>query len=251
MMNEKLEPQDGLNLGNLTSPARLSHGFHNLFPGCSANVREVDLDKLAQEFFITNGVPPEGAESPFLDPVFCQNRIDELHRALGTDWSFGGYFEDRSSLWHGSYMKEDQRFIHLGVDFNLPTGTVVASPVNGVVVVVDDDFDISGGWGPRVIIQPQTGRPEVDSAVLLFAHLRNVQVQPGQQVTAGMQIAEIGEAPFNGNWYPHLHLQAIDSEHFKGLIQSDLSNLDGYAPAGDMTELKRRFPDPVAIVRSA
>src|SRR2546422_11572306 len=61
-----------------------------------------------------------GASNPLLDPYICQQMVEDVHRGLDVDWSYGGYLEYRSFLWAGSYLEETSSFIHVGVDFNVP-----------------------------------------------------------------------------------------------------------------------------------
>lgn len=189
---------------------------------------------------------PAGGPNPLLDPRICQGFIDGVHRGLGLDWSYGGYLEDRSRLWAGSYMDAVGNYLHLGVDFHVPVGTPVAAPVAATVMMVDDDHDTDGGWGIRVFVQPSA--PALSGVVLVFAHLRGVRCPVGTVLAPGTVLAEVGGPPSNGNWPPHLHIQAVAKPYFEEILLDRFQELDGYGPADQREKLARLFPDPLALL---
>src|SRR5438105_1028701 len=83
----------------------------------------------------------------YTSPEICQQMIDEMHERLKVMWSYGGWQENRSTLWKDSYMEKEQRFTHLGVDFNVPAGTEVMAPRRMEIVWQDAGDDFDGGWG--------------------------------------------------------------------------------------------------------
>jgi murein DD-endopeptidase MepM/ murein hydrolase activator NlpD len=72
---------------------------------------------------------------------------------------------------------------HYGVDVAVPTGTPVAAPAPGVVVLAEPDLFYSGG---TLIIDHGS---EVSSS---FLHLSKVLVEVGTQVRTGDLVAEVG-----------------------------------------------------------
>ena len=183
------------------------------------------------------------AVNPLLDPRVCQQMVHECHVAHGVDWSYGGYLEDRQHLWRGSYLSAKGTFLHLGVDFNVPQGTQVAVVEDSLVMLVDEDTDLDGGWGPRVFLKPSSARRL--KIVQIFAHLQAVRVQPGDRLAPGTVFAEVGGPPHNGNWHPHLHIQAVREPHFQEILIERFSELDGYGHRSEMSILRREFPDPL------
>ncbi|MCX6930323.1 MAG: peptidoglycan DD-metalloendopeptidase family protein [Verrucomicrobia bacterium] len=183
------------------------------------------------------------AVNPLLDPRVCQRMVGEVHRAHGVDWSYGGYLEDRRHLWRGSYLSAKGTYLHLGVDFNVPQGTRVAVVEDSVVMLVDEDADQDGGWGPRVFLKPTSARRM--KIVQIFAHLQAVQVKPGDRLPSGTAFAEVGGPPYNGNWHPHLHIQAVREPYFQEILLERFSELDGYGHENERPMLRREFPDPL------
>ena len=50
--------------------------------------------------------------------------------------------------------------------------------------------------------------------------------------------------PENGNWRPHLHVQAIRAGLFHEILLERFQELDGYGHPDAITELQQDFPDP-------
>ena len=229
----------------IPTPRSESHRGRLVFPDLAGSTpARVNLD--AEQLVFARRHPelfgrPE--VNPLLDPRICQQMVDEFHRTQGVDWSYGGYLEDRRRLWRGSYLSVKRTFLHLGVDFNVPRGTRVAVVEDSLVMLVDEDTDLDGGWGPRVFLKPSAapGSPVVQ----IFAHLEAVRVKPGDRLAPGAVFAEVGGPPYNGNWHPHLHIQAIREPYFKEILLHRFSELDGYGSAGEKSTLRREFPDPL------
>lgn len=82
---------------------------------------------------------------------------------------------------------------HTGVDFAVPVGTEVVTPMGGTVAYVDYD---PGGYGNVVVI-------ENGGVQMLFAHLSYALVAPGDRVSPGKVIGFSGNSGFSTG--PHLH----------------------------------------------
>lgn len=89
---------------------------------------------------------------------------------------------------------------HNALDFAVPSGTRVGSPVTGKVVVAGWD---SGGFGNSVRIQADNG------AFWILGHLSGLNVKQGQRVSAGQLIGKSGSTGRSTG--PHLHLEARHS----------------------------------------
>jgi len=205
---------------------------------------EVNLNKEAKLWVSERTF--SGDKNPLLNPEICQSMVSDVHKKYGVDYSYGGFMEDRSFLWKGSYLEEGVKFIHLGVDLNVPAGTSVALDFNAEVVHIDDDYPEEGGWGPRVIVRHETGPVRC-----VYAHLdREITCKVGDKLKSGSIFAKVGEPPTNGNWFPHLHVQIVDADHFELLKSSNrLHELDGYGNEADKPDFKRNFRDPMDYVR--
>ncbi len=216
-----------------------------IFPTLANNTfGYINLDTEARQWVAKKGLATE--PNPLLDPVTCQQMVTDVHEKYGVDYSFGGWFEDRGFLWKGSYLDETQGYVHLGVDFNVPTGTDVALDFAGTVAVIDSDYPIEGGWGTRVIIK------HADLPLyFIYAHLDpNVFCKVGDVLAEGHIFAKVGQAPQNGNWFPHTHVQTVDAAYLESLLAAGtLESLDGYGSPKDVSANARRFRDPLEFIR--
>lgn len=187
----------------------------------------------------------KAGENPLLDPEICQKMVLQAHQKYNLDFSYGGWPEDRSVLWHGSYLDAENSYIHLGVDINVPTGTEIAIDFDAEVVRIDDDYPEEGGWGPRVIVKNLSV-----PIYLIYAHLdREIKCKVGDSLKVGQVFAKVGKAPFNGNWFPHLHVQTITAEYYKNLEENNSwSELDGYGLYADISSNSKLFPDPLQFI---
>jgi murein DD-endopeptidase MepM/ murein hydrolase activator NlpD len=203
----------------------------------------INLNFEAKEWIASQGISFD--TNPLLEPVICQRMVSEVQEKFGVDFSYGGWMEDRGFLWHGSYLDKLKNYVHLGIDINVPSGTKIATDFDAEVVRIDDDYPEDGGWGPRVILK-HTSKP----IYLIFAHLdREISCKVGDQLKNGSIFAKVGKAPFNGNWFPHLHLQVISEEYFNQLEKNNLwGKLDGYGLSEEIKENSLRFPDPMQYV---
>jgi murein DD-endopeptidase MepM/ murein hydrolase activator NlpD len=205
--------------------------FQKLFPQLAGRKWEcVNLDALARIDFPGLGRTREA--NPLNDPAACARWIDRLHERLGVDFTYGGYLEDRSHLWRGHYQEALGRFIHLGVDYNVPAGTDVFAARRMKVQEVKKDEDQDGGWGGQIIFL----LPETDLYVI-YAHLEHTDLPAvGRTFEEGEKVGVVGSSSVNGGWFPHLHVQCVAGALPDGV--------DGYAaPSAD---LHLRFPNPDA-----
>lgn len=203
---------------------------------------EVNLNQAAIEWF--KGSVPSG-ENPLLTPDITQTMIDRLHTKRGVKWSYGSYLEDRSTLLKGTYLDATGGYIHLGVDVNVGAGTPIAAPYDATVRNIFDDAPTPYGWGPRLILQPA----DASLPYLILGHLTPFTLKPGDQITAGTIVAHVAPAPFNGNWFPHLHIQQIARHKIKQHEQDQYQSLDGYGHPRDLEVLRETYPDPAWLVR--
>jgi len=208
----------------------------------------VNLDLEARQWHYNSEADSVDNRNPLLDPQICQQMIEHINGKYQVNWTYGGYLEDRTFLWRNSYLEQDSKFIHLGVDYNIPAGTPVTAPSGCQVLEIDDDHDLEGGWGPRVIVE--LCDPRCSGNILVFAHLGNIECVVGQRLTAGERFAVVGAPPTNGNWFPHLHLQAVEPSYFRALQSGGLGDLDGYGHLADIAKLSLNFPDPSLILSS-
>ena len=212
--------------------------------------RAVHLDEEAKIYLIAQWILDTDwkwlKRNPLIYPEDCQKLLVAVHEKYNIIWSHGGYGEDRSRLWHDTYLDQLEAWHHLGIDINVPAGTELISPVSGKVIVSDHDNDHPNapqehGWGHRLIIHPWESR-----YALIMAHLSDdTRRKVGDLVKRWDQLWTIGNPIQNGGWFEHFHVQAIAMEHLEELIQNwELHKLDGYAPWMD-EEVQKIYPNPL------
>ncbi len=72
---------------------------------------------------------------------------------------------------------------HMGVDIAAPAGTPVRAPADGVVTLAAPDFYLTGG---TLILDHGLGLSSI------FLHLSKIEVQVGERVRQGDEIARVG-----------------------------------------------------------
>ena len=93
---------------------------------------------------------------------------------------------------------------HNGIDIAAPIGTPIFAPESGVVLQAGP----ANGFGLAVYLQ------HPDGTITVYGHINQYFVTAGQTVTAGQQIAEVGnKGQVTG---PHLHIET----HTGGLYQN-------------------------------
>lgn len=217
-----------------------------------AQFGSLQLDLLAQTYgqYSEKRVRPHDPTSgtrinPLLDPQTCLAMIRDEHARLGIEHSYGGWFEDRCVLWKDSYLESGQNWIHLGVDFTVPAHTKIAATWKGIVERIDDDTPEVGGWGPRVIVRLK----DEPNIILFFAHLGIICCKKNDRLKPGDIIGTVGAPPNNGMWFPHLHVQAIDLNHYRRDWSALVHSLDGYTNRFSASGAAKIFPDPMRYVR--
>lgn len=214
------------------------------------SVAYLNLDQEARRVFAENRAPYTDP-SRLAEATDCDSFVRELHAKYRVSASLGGYLEDRAYLWQSTYLGGSDKTLHLGVDINVPSGSVVTTPLAGRVIRVDNDHPERWGWGPRVFLEIES--QEAPRSVFIFAHLADVSVQVEDNLSIGARIGVVGAPPCNGDWFPHLHVQHVRRDVFDTYLRTDIWSLDGYGARGAIDQLKRDFPDPIisALISSS
>lgn len=127
-------------------------------------------------------------------------------RLLYTEWFPYGYDVG------GRYL------IHNGIDIAEPEGTAVLAAADGTVIVAGDDYSRYYGWrcdwyGHLVVIE--LDRRWRDRPVhIVYGHVLEIEVDPGQRVSKGQKVAEVGVG--GAATLPHLHFEIrVGTNEFK------------------------------------
>jgi murein DD-endopeptidase MepM/ murein hydrolase activator NlpD len=143
--------------------------------------------------------------------------------------TYGGYGEYRGDIWDGTYLSKHKVYTHLGIDINIPYGSIVRSPFSCEVVDSFTDLDEHIGWGGRVILQRTVNGPK-----LVIAHLDpSLLPKKGSFLRENQCIGVVGTYPKNGNTFQHIHLQVI--------YHSCYDDFDGYGFPADLKDNPNPF----------
>ncbi len=142
----------------------------------------------------------------------CQAFIDTVLTSKAAKVAYGGYLEQRklytgNTNFHTS--TNDQRNIHLGVDFWAKAGTLVLAPLLGTVHSFKNNA-VSGDYGPTIILRHRLLGIDFYT---LYGHLSLASLDglyKGKQFQQGQVLGTLGTPDINVNYAPHLHFQIIE-----------------------------------------
>lgn len=125
----------------------------------------------------------------------------------------GGYGESRPLYITDAFQVKtntgyENRTIHMGLDVWAKAGVKVYAIEEGIVHSVFNN-DHPKDYGPTIIL-----KHEINGLIFftLYGHLSKSclnNLKPGQRLSIGDEVGEVGSFEENGNWSPHLHFQII------------------------------------------
>lgn len=179
------------------------------------------------------------------DPLVQQEYINQIADKKNAVVLYGGYLEKRNLYKHSSYfntnIQQNDRNVHLGVDFWCPTGSPVVAPLNGKIHSFNNNTN-EGDYGPTIILEHTVGNTVFYT---LYGHLSlksiaNIEI--GETILKGQVFAYLGDSSINGGYAPHLHFQVInDLENFKG-------DYPGVCSEVNLTHYKKNCMNPLVFL---
>jgi murein DD-endopeptidase MepM/ murein hydrolase activator NlpD len=174
------------------------------------------------------------------DNDVLNNYLDHIKTQQQAKVLYGGYLEKRSlydekALFNGHQQNRD---IHLGVDFWAEAGAEIIAPLDGVVHSFKDNTG-HGNYGPCIILEH-----EIDDHILytLYGHLRKkslLKLKIGQLIEKDQPFSQLGETSENGGYLPHLHFQIMKD------IQDFFGDYPGVCSEKDLEYYKSNTLDPI------
>jgi 4-aminobutyrate aminotransferase-like enzyme/Ser/Thr protein kinase RdoA (MazF antagonist) len=141
---------------------------------------------------------------------------------------------------------EGRRTMHLGIDVFAPAGSAVFAPLDGhVVAAVNRNAQLDYGGVLVLAHSDDRGTP----FYTLFGHLDPHSIAGmanGQAVTAGQQVASLGEAAVNGGWQPHLHFQMAHC--LPDIIGTTVDDWPGAGDPDDLAFAAALYPNPAELL---
>lgn len=189
---------------------------------------------------------PELETVDIANPDACQAYIDSVLTSQGAKVAYGGYLEQRklyaaNTNFHTS--TNDQRNIHLGVDFWAKAGTTVLAPLAGTVHSFKNNAVI-GDYGPTLILKHRLKGLYFHT---LYGHLSLaslVGLYVGKPFLAGEVLGTLGTTDINVNYAPHLHFQLIED------IGDYRGDYPGVCTTNDMEYYKNNCPNPLFLLKA-
>ena len=139
--------------------------------------------------------------------------INQLLEKNNCKYGIGGYLEHRdiysvSKVFDAATQNDEPRRIHLGIDIWAPAGTPVYAFMGGMVhsFAFNNNY---GDYGATLILLHQL---DSISFYTLYGHISLADIEnieAGNYMVRGQQIASLGQPNENGGWPPHLHVQVI------------------------------------------
>ncbi|TYZ14254.1 peptidoglycan DD-metalloendopeptidase family protein [Hymenobacter lutimineralis] len=176
--------------------------------------------------------------------ALVEQLLEQQQAAIGV----GGYLEHRVIYRRSPGLFGDAtqpaRSLHLGVDVWLRAGTPVMAPLAAVVHSAQDNAGF-GDYGPTVILEHELAGT---TFYTLYGHLTRREtalLRPGMVIEKGGTFAEVGPAPENGDWPPHLHFQIIAD------LQGRVGDFPGVAAPEEKAQWAALCPDPNLILQSS
>jgi murein DD-endopeptidase MepM/ murein hydrolase activator NlpD len=207
------------------------------------NVLDVDLNSAGVFAFDFSEANKELGQIDLMNTVEFNEFVFRRMRDRGASVAVGRYDENRmiyrrSELFSGD---SEPRTVHLGIDLFAREGTPVHAPLPGSIHSFRNN-DAFGDYGPTIILEHAI---QGVTFYTLYGHLSLdsiLHLEVGTKVSAGEEIARIGDESINGGWPPHLHFQII----------TDLGGREGDFPGVASRETRNRFleicPDPNLIL---
>jgi murein DD-endopeptidase MepM/ murein hydrolase activator NlpD len=159
--------------------------------------------------------------------------------------AYGGYNEIRNLYKRSTIFNEsdtEERNIHIGLDLWIEAGTKVLSALDGKIHSFNYNTGL-GNYGPTIIVEHLI---ENDVFYSLYGHLSIESIEDieiGDLVKKGQQIATLGEATVNGDYAPHLHFQIIKD------IQDYFGDYPGVCSKNDLEYYLNNCPNPNLLLK--
>lgn len=198
-------------------------------------------DPAAGETLVLRADGSDPAMPAYSDPAF-----DAWFAATGARYGLGPYGERRTVYATPQFAdaaSAERRTRHLGIDVFAPAGTPVHAPLPGTVRHVTYNADPLD-YGHTLILEHDAGGR---ACWTLYGHLGGTLpglVIPGQHVSAGQHIADLGDWPENGGWAPHVHFQIMTD-----MLDQTAGNFFGVGHASLWDVWQAICPDPDLILR--
>lgn len=171
--------------------------------------------------------------------------IDDYLSKHKAEVAFGGYNEHRNLYKRSEIFNDGEnepRNTHIGLDLWTKAGTPILAALDGNVHSFDYNTG-TGNYGPTIILEHQINGQRFYT---LYGHLSLESIEEieiGDTVKKGQQIATLGDATVNDDYAPHLHFQVI------GDIGDYFGDYPGVCSESDLDFYLENCPDPNVLLK--
>jgi len=139
--------------------------------------------------------------------------IIKKQQERGATWSISGDRENRGlgMYKHNHAIISEGRTVHIGLDINVPAGTILYAPFDCEVIQSEYE-EGTGNYGWMCVL-----KCFINDAVyyFMFGHLAKEILAPvGTKLKAGEIFAKVGEFRENGQYWYHTHLQILTQQGY-------------------------------------
>jgi murein DD-endopeptidase MepM/ murein hydrolase activator NlpD len=174
-----------------------------------------------------------------------ENQINHFLKEKNVKVAYGGYNEvrnlyKRSDIFNNADV--DERNIHIGLDLWIKSETAVLAALDGKIHSFNYNTGL-GNYGPTIILEHHI---EDITFYTLYGHLSIEsieEVEIGDIVKKGQQIATLGDASVNGDYAPHLHFQIIKD------IQNYFGDYPGVCSKNNLEYYLNNCPNPNLLLK--
>lgn len=146
--------------------------------------------------------------------------------------------------------------VHHGYEFPNPKGTPILSPANATVAFAGEDLTEQFGpkthfYGYLVVLDLNTVAPGTNQPVyVLFGHMDSIEVEQGEEVSAGDEIGKVGNSGVAIGAHLHLEVRVGDMRNYNGVQNPDLwlAPFNGYGTlAGKVVDGNGNFLQALTV----
>lgn len=168
-----------------------------------------------------------------------QDFIDADLREHQASWGIGRYLEPRRGVLKGTYIDQQQRYYHLGLDLALPVKTSIFAPLSGEIY----QSGYASEWGDYGYYCSTYQEFEGIPFYLFFGHLKKGSFKTSGPISAGQEIGVLGDFDDNGQWFHHTHVQVCLLPWREGTTP------DGYCHESMIDQYRLLNPNPLYLLK--
>jgi murein DD-endopeptidase MepM/ murein hydrolase activator NlpD len=211
------------------------------------NVKVID-DSIDHKHYISLDLSTLNINLSKLDvsnSIDFEKYIENYLTASKAQVAFGGYNEERNLYKRSATfnnLKTEERNIHIGLDLWIKSGTPVLAALDGTIHSFNYNAGL-GDYGPTLILEHKI---ENQIFYTLYGHLSLksiTEIEIGDVIKKGQQIATLGNSAINGDYSPHLHFQIIKN------IGDYFGDYPGVCSKSDLEYYLENCPDPNLLLK--